>query len=232
MKKVALIVGHDVEGKSKGAINYLGEYESTFNFRIAKKVKSKLKDYDISVKIFTTDLKLHSTIGYEVSEFMPSMSLELHFNSFSSPAFGCEVLALEDDIASQALARLVAANISYSMGIKRRRDQGLYIISKGGRGFNNLNYLKIYQKKYFPKVLVEPCFANIKTKESQYFFEKEDEYVECLVKVVKTQLNLEPNNHTPDIRTPKPSKTGLRKSPKNIIDRIIIAIKKFFKGMY
>ena len=232
MKKVALIIGHNISGKSKGAINYLGEYESEFNYRVAKKVKNSLKKYKTSVRIFTKDHKTHRHIGFEVTEFMPEISLELHFNSFSKPAFGCEVLALKDDIESQALARLVAANISYSMGIKRRRDQGLYIISKGGRGYNNLNYIKKYQKKYFPKVLIEPCFANIKTKESEYFFEQEDDYVECLVKVIKTQLNLEPNNHTPDIKAPNTSKTGFKKSPKNIIDRIILTIKKFLKGLY
>jgi N-acetylmuramoyl-L-alanine amidase len=227
MKKLALIVGHNISGKRKGAKNYLGEYESEFNYRIAKKVKNKLKKFHCGVKIFTRDGKMLLDLSKEVTDFYPDMSLELHFNSFRKPAFGCEVLALEFDPESSALARLIAANISYGMDIKRRRDQGLYTIRKGGRGFKNLNYIRMHQKSNFPKVIVEPCFANIKTKESTFFFENEDEYVFCLVKSIKEQLKLESTKHVPDTK-----KIDFTKSPKNIIDRIILILKKLFRGLY
>jgi len=184
MKKIAIIVGHNVYGKKKGAKNYLGVHESTYNFGIAKDLRSQLKAASYNAKIFLRDGSCIKEVGENVAEFNPELSLELHFNAFRKPAFGCEVLALNLDIKSIKFAQLLAKNISHNLNTKLRHQDGVYEISKGGRGFWNLNHIRQNAKKDFPTVLVEPCFANIKTTESRLFFEKPHVYVLCLYNTI------------------------------------------------
>jgi N-acetylmuramoyl-L-alanine amidase len=225
MKKIALIVGHNIQGKNQGAINYLGESESSFNLRISKKIIEKLEGYKCAVAIFTRDGLSIGTVGREVAHFNPSLSIELHFNSFPEPTFGCEVLAIENDLNSYEFAQLIASYVSEVMGIKRRRDQGLFIVSQGGRGYNNLSSIEVNQVSPFPKVLVEPCFANIKTEESQFFFENEDKYAQLLADAIVVQAKL--------IKKIKKIPRVVKKeiSPKkSIIDKIITFIKNLLQG--
>jgi len=177
-KKIALIVGHYVHGKDKGAVNYLGETESSFNHRICKELQHQLKINRVDSKIFLRDdHKTITGVGRAVSEYKPEISIEFHFNSHSSKSFGCEVLATVEDYWSITVADIITDYIEDYLNIKQRGDKsGVLLISKGGRGFGNLDAVK----GDFAKVLIEPCFANIKTPDSQAIFEDESRYIECL----------------------------------------------------
>ena len=103
----------------------------------------------------------------------------LHFNAASSKrARGCEVLvsstaSKEDD----KIADLITDILNERLDIKERHNDGIKTVTKGQRGslmLNSLNDIGAIS------VLIEPCFANYATPESQAIFEHEDRYAEII----------------------------------------------------
>ena len=217
MHKIALIVGHELKGRKKGAKNYLGEYESEYNNRVALKVQESFEE----CRLFYRDGKTRKQTGKEVQDYNPDLSIELHFNAFHKPAFGCEVLALEDDLISQTFAKKLATVISDNMDIRLRHGSGLLKIGRLGRGYSNLKHAKSDHKPY-PVVLVEPCFANIRTKESEKFFEDPSDYIRCLVIAIKGHFN----HYEKKVRF---NDDNVEKSPKHILDAVAIQTRKLLK---
>jgi N-acetylmuramoyl-L-alanine amidase len=222
MKKIALIVGHYVNGKDKGAVSYTGEPESKYNLRIASKLSFELSKLGIEAKIYTRDEYVtFARIAESIKAFNAQISIELHFNSFAQAALGCECLALVGDNDSISFADLLTDKIADIMHVSERHDEfkkndGVLLIAKGGRGYNNLNIIKSANK--IPTVLIEPCFANIKTKESAKFFETEQLYVDSLSAAIVSWLN---STAVKSVNT-----KGLPVSPKNTVERIMNSVKK------
>jgi N-acetylmuramoyl-L-alanine amidase len=224
MSRLAIIIGHYVNGKDKGAVSYTGETESSYNLRIAKKLKTSLASHSIDVKIFTRDEYItFARISEGVKSFGAAISIELHFNSFSKAAFGCECLALEGDHNSISFADILTDKISEIMQVSERHKNGnidgVLLIAKGGRGFNNLKIVR-YDNN-IPVVLIEPCFANIKTKDSIKFFESEHLYVKSLEQSVIHWLSGKPVRDLGGKSIPV--------SPKNVVEKIMNSVKSDYK---
>lgn len=167
MNKVLFIIGHEVRGPKKGMTLYTGEKESEYNFRISPIISQVLNNNRIDTRVLVKDGLSHSDIQDKVKEYLPDIVIELHLNSFTGKAYGCECLALGDDNKSIFFADLLSDTISSNFNIKQRAEDGVLKISSGGRGYRNLKIIN--EALSCPVVIVEPCFANEKTDESERF---------------------------------------------------------------
>lgn len=191
MIKIALIVGHEINGKDRGAVNYKGETESSFNNRICQMLQQELGNRNIQSKIFYRDDIGIKGVALNVAQYDPDVSIEFHFNSFHRTARGCEALALENDTLSIEFADLITDVIRDNLGIEERNNNGVLLVGKGANGFWNLNYIDQFSKRPFPKIIIEPVFANIKTNESQRIFENEPEYVKSILMAIMSYFSHE-----------------------------------------
>ena len=196
MKKLAIIVGHTQ--RSQGATNYLGESEYTFNSRIAKMMTEYIYGkYDIKnirVKVFYRDVIGRSGVAALVKDWRADLSMELHFNSFKKKAYGCEILTLAHDTDSIEVADKITDEIAEKFCLRERHDDGVKELSDGDRGYYNLKLLES-----LPLVmLIEPCFANMKTAESIAIFEDERKYAIVLADQLVTTLI----GHKPEVSEP------------------------------
>ncbi|MDB4330158.1 N-acetylmuramoyl-L-alanine amidase [bacterium] len=192
--KIAVIVGHTK--KSKGASNYKGEDEFTFNSRIAEKIKTKMAEKYPSktVKIFFREDGYYSSavkkVGRSVGKWKAKISMELHFNSYKKAAYGCEVLVWEgakkisDTVKA---ADVLTDNLADKFVLKERGKNkykdgtygdGVKILPSKSRGA--LNIKACNDEGVSIAMLIEPCFANIEQGESRAIFENEDDYAELL----------------------------------------------------
>lgn len=183
-KKIQIVVGHN--RSSRGAVNYLGESEYTFNSRIAEKLAVKLAEYGHQTIIEKRPVASYSVqcdhIERETLKNQPDFSLHLHFNSYNKKVMGCEAYICGD--ASQSVIQRSAAFadtftdiLNERYGFKERYEDGVLKLYSGHNGYG----MMVKTSKYCPAVLVEPCFANIKTEESRLIFENEDKYVDVIV---------------------------------------------------
>lgn len=179
MNKVCIIVGHYINKADKGALAYNGQYESIINLNIAKNLTNKLQDFNISSLLVTKDDENYLD---HIHAFNPDFCIELHLNSASVKAFGCEALTLEDS-DSVALADIITDEIEAFLKIKQRRNRGILVVGSGGRGYKNL--LQIKNLVGCPCVIVEPAFINIKTEESEFFLNNQGLYVMALIVAIK-----------------------------------------------
>jgi N-acetylmuramoyl-L-alanine amidase len=182
--RVAIVVGHNQ--KAQGAVNYLGETEFSFNSRIAQKVRSQVENlgYPGAVAVlvrpevpsYTQQVK--SIVG-QARGF--DYAVELHFNSAAGPASGCEVLvAPTRTTEDEAIADEITDHLSERMDIRERGRDGVVVVQQGHGGFGMMDALS---RQGVVSVLVEPCFANVKSLESVAIFESEDEYASILAYV-------------------------------------------------
>jgi len=184
-KRIALIVGHTA--KRPGATNYLGESEYAFNSRIARDMEVMIEavSEDCVSRIFYRDGVGRSGVADKVIEWKADLSIELHFNSFAQKAKGCEILVLSDDRKSIDIADQITTKLSEEFGIVERHINGVKRLIDGNRGYYNLKLLQTIPIN----ILIEPCFANMKTKESQAIFENENRYVDVLAKELIIAVN-------------------------------------------
>lgn len=176
MKRISLIVGHTE--KSPGATNYKEESEYSFNSRVANKIAKHIQNItdQAHTKVFYRDGIGRSGVAKLVTEWRADISLELHFNSFRKVAYGCEILVLDENLIKNSLSFDVADDITDRLAekfmLKERGTDGVNPIDDGDRGYYNLKLLQSIPIN----MLIEPCFANIKTAESSAIFEDEDKY--------------------------------------------------------
>lgn len=189
VQRIAIIVGHTK--KSKGAVNYKGESEYDFNKRIAKEIKDYLDNFSKKTTgIFLRDGIGRSGVAQAVAAWNADLSIELHFNSFETMAYGCEILVwnrsrnftdtvIMADEMTDDLAR--AFNLRERNSFKTEdgiiRD-GVLILTDKDRGSYNLRAMEDAGVKY--SMLIEPCFANYKNTESEAIFENEKKYAETI----------------------------------------------------
>lgn len=200
MVRVVIIVGHTSE--KGGANNYLGESEFNFNSRIAAQVRDIVnKKYKSFVEVVV--LERHSG-GFSILEpelrlFRPDCSIELHFNSFSKKAYGCEILAYKDALHAEDTIRLADRITDRMQAVYGFRERNIYqldddsvadgvkVLSEG-RGVKNL---KIVHNCGIPVAMIfEPVFGNFETSESKAFFENEQTYVDFLVDAIGEDVRL------------------------------------------
>jgi len=189
IEKIAIVVGHT--GRSKGALNYRKESEYDFNKRIAKLIKEYLDNFSSK----TTGIILRDGIGRsgaakKCKEWGADLTLELHFNSFRKIAYGCEVLCYADSkhfnetvIMADELTDDLAKEFKLGERHTLRTDDGelrdgVKVTKSKDRGGYNLRSMNDLGIKY--SMLIEPCFANYKTPESEAIFENERKYAETI----------------------------------------------------
>lgn len=193
-KRIAILVGHrQISGE--GAVNYLGETEYSFNYRIAHKLTGKLKrEMEIDGGLFYRE-KYESIplIGEDIAEYDPDLCIELHFNSYHRPITGAvsEVLISKEysNYKTIMLAKMFLDGMKNAFNFKNR---GMKRIQKGDRGHINLDSI-LRCNKYVTCILVEPVFANFPTAEAVEFFDMEDEYVDMLFNTIKNWYHFNEN---------------------------------------
>jgi len=189
VKSVGIVVGHTE--KSQGAVNYKGESEYSFNSRIAMLMRKYIIDNSPKkCEVLFRDIIGRSGVAKSAKNLGLDLTLELHFNSFNKVAYGCEILvyqhAKEFDttgIFADELTDLLAKKFDLKQRHNYRDEQeelrdGVKLIQKGDRGAYNLTSMEDQGIKY--AMLIEPCFANIETKESRAIFENEKDYAELV----------------------------------------------------
>lgn len=179
---IGVIVGHN--SKAQGAVNYKGETEFAFNTRVANKMK-QIIDANPHFDCVIYNREPGSSFGDEIFELAQKIkkdqclfTIELHFNSGPTGARGCEILVHTKNKLAVKIADAITDQIEYKFGIKQRDQDGVKELKKGDRGAYNITALEDAGVKV--PLLVEPCFANVKTAESQKIFDDEDKYAELL----------------------------------------------------
>lgn len=191
---ILLVVGHT---KAKfGAATYKHEREYEWNKKLALEIKLQVE------RIWKERGETHKRIEIQLRDngglkgafgrgnaMKPDLTLELHFNSFSKPAYGVETLVLEDDEDSAELGHCLSMMIAERFDFRKRnsfkhREHGKLVgvkpvgyykksrwsIPKRERGTYNLEIARDYTTAPF-RLLVEPTFLNFKTKESEQIVE-------------------------------------------------------------
>jgi N-acetylmuramoyl-L-alanine amidase len=175
---MAIVVGHD--HINQGAINYLGETEYKFNSRIARYLERGLLTKEghlgLEVRIFYKDGTTERDVAKDIADWGASYALELHFNSFRGKARGCEILIDRHvphfNHAFRSADKL-SDRLSRIFKVFQRRIDGVFVIDSGDRGHRSLHEMS---KQGVTGFIVEPCFANKKTRESQAIFNNEQLY--------------------------------------------------------
>jgi N-acetylmuramoyl-L-alanine amidase len=180
VERIAIIVGHTK--KQPGAKNYLGEHEYDWNTKIAKEMYEYIKNYSTKeVGVFRRDGIGRTGVAEKVADWKADLSIELHFNSFKKKAYGCEVLVHKNARNYQHTFRIadeLTDALATAFQLKERNEDGVKSITDKDRGAYNLRALIDRQVKYV--ILVEPCFANIKTAESAAIMEQPQKYAEVV----------------------------------------------------
>lgn len=175
MKKIAFIVGHSLT--AQGATNYLNESEYRFNFKVAEYVCKYFNYKQVTWFVKTDNYILH------VKAFNPDLIIELHFNAFSQPVFGCESLCLQYPNRIK-ISKNFNEEFSKRFNIKNRGTR--ILSSKHDRGFRNLQPFTQYNMFIF-----EPCFANFKTSDSVKIIENWQNYAHFLIDYCNYYLGYE-----------------------------------------
>jgi N-acetylmuramoyl-L-alanine amidase len=189
VKKVAIVVGHCQ--RSPGAVNYRNETEYSFNKRVATYIKAYLENYSgKECGIFLRDGIGRTGVAEKTKAWGADLTLELHFNSFRTVAYGCEVLVLSgakhfDESVVMADELTDDLNREFKLGERHTfktddgeiRD-GVKVLNSEDRGSYNLRAMENVGIKY--SLLIEPCFANFRTRESEIIFENERKYAEVV----------------------------------------------------
>lgn len=183
IKKIpfAIVVGHDQ--KDQGAFNYLNESEWSFNRRVGKKVQAILLDKGLSVSLVQKIPGLRyrdecEAVVEALRDLKVTHALELHFNWFVSEILGCEAL-----VSSFGDSFKLAAGILNELVNRGFKHRG---IKQGEGQIRGMALLKMMSQKGIEGVILEPCFGNFKTKESEFIFESEDLYCAILADQIET----------------------------------------------
>ena len=179
---IAILVGHN--SVAQGADNYKGESEFKFNSRIARKLLPKINKQAVIIKRpaiadYTANCK-HVKKLVEALEV--PLVLSLHFNAYDKPAYGAEALLITTmSEIDNKLGDKITDLLNEKLGFKERGEDGVKLLRQGTRAYKMHSYVEAAGSLL---VTIEPCFANIKHKESEALFENEDKYVDILVEAI------------------------------------------------
>jgi len=163
--KIALVRGHG--GNDPGALGN-GTSEVEYNSWVMDYIASKTTR---NLKCF----KGESSVGAITKSllFLPDITIQLHCNSYNELAHGCEVLVIDGDRKSYAIAEKFAKEFTVKFGRKLRRPEafGKKLLSSSDRGAASLKATLIGVK-----ILVEPFFIDNKND-----FLSKEEYAKFLL---------------------------------------------------
>lgn len=157
--KIALVRGHG--GSDSGAVGN-GTSEVEYNTWVMDYVT---KNTTRNVKQFLGDSSL-GAVAKSLS-FIPDVTIQFHLNSYNGSAKGCEVLVIDGDTKSYAIAEAFAKGFTERFGrvLRRPETKGKKMLSSSDRGVASLKASPIGAR-----ILVEPFFIDNK----QDFVSKEE----------------------------------------------------------
>lgn len=189
MKRLAIVVGHNSE--KQGAVRGdTGETEFVWNSDLAKMIEDEAQDYaGLEVKTFYRQPGLGYSreirrVYEETDRWGANATVELHFNSSSSPnATGTETLT-SGTPASMALAVSVNQEMVAALGLK---DRGVKTRSATDRGGASL------MSGRAPAVLIEPFFgSSTKGQQATDSSSEKRALAEAVVRGVASSMNAMP----------------------------------------
>ncbi|QYR57798.1 N-acetylmuramoyl-L-alanine amidase [Fusobacterium vincentii] len=178
MKKVALIVGHNL--RSKGAYSSIIGSEFDYWRRIAKEIKNIIPGvvdvYERSPDIYYT--REMFKVLEKLNQFQYNFCLELHFNSSTNPqACGCECYLYHTNDKAKMLATNFMVRLQNVFGTQIRNNHGINLVAnshtRGGYGIC---------KSKWTYILIEPFFGSNPGEAKK--FSDENKIVELLVKFI------------------------------------------------
>lgn len=186
---VAIIVGHTKI--KQGATAYNGESEYIFNSKAAYIIVERLKLYGINAKVFFRDDGGLYGCAHDIKEHFETVDLtfELHFNAYKKVAFGTECLIADkgerhqDKRKCHEFADILTDRFSEIYRMRERHDDGVKTVEKGDRGEYNLRIMHKVTKAPVA-LLFEPCFMNIKNRESEQIIERPGDYAANVADII------------------------------------------------
>lgn len=153
--RVALVVGHNSKRKGAYAPGPIGEYEYTFNGRVADLLEERQPSGSV-VKVFRrTSLGSYSKeidrTYSEVSAWVPDIIVELHFNGYNGrTGYSC-MLSAKSSPLSIEIGNVFQGKVVEATGFK---DRGVIQVGRSDRGGRALYALDI------PTIITEPFFGD------------------------------------------------------------------------
>jgi len=149
--KIALVRGHG--GNDPGAVGN-GTNEVEYNTWVMDYVASKTTR---NLECFKSDSSVKAVLSS--LPFKPDITIQLHLNSYNEVAHGCEVLVIDGDRKSYAIAEKFAKEFTIKFGRKLRRPEafGKKLLSSSDGGAASLKATLVGVK-----ILVEPFFIDNK----------------------------------------------------------------------
>ncbi len=152
---IGICVGHSRPNDS-GALSITGVNEWLFNVRVAALLKKHLYDEGISSIVYdeyegSGYSNAMSWVGRKMEEDKVTAAIELHFNSASPTASGCEMLYYHNSESGRRLASSLQIEVITEYNTKNRGIKPLKRFSRGG-GF--------LVKTKCPAVICEPFFGS------------------------------------------------------------------------
>lgn len=150
-KKIAILRGHG--GGDSGATGN-GTSEVEYNTWVMQYIEANTPD---NVKCFYGSSSMdavNKSLG-----FSPDITIQLHLNSYNGSAKGCEVLVIDGDTKSYAIAESFADAFTKKFNRVKRRPEanGKKLLDSSDRGVASLK-----ATKKGIKILVEPFFIDNK----------------------------------------------------------------------
>ena len=158
MKKIAIIVGHNLKSQGAQSIEPINRSEFDFNSEVAALMVEKSSSYDFDLKIFNRQnrgsySKEIKEVYKKVDDWNADYSIELHFNSAVFTVSGSEVLT-SGSPNSEHFATLVQNEFVKLFNRTGTSNRGVKVRKKGSRG-----YLSLVSGKA-PAIIVEPFFGS------------------------------------------------------------------------
>lgn len=190
-RKIGLIVGHN--SMKQGAANYKGEGEYSYYSRLAPVIAKRLIRENIEVYIIKRPaLRSYNSQCERVANRAEQIGLNfaicLHFNSAGKGARGCEVLTVDPyskKTNAVKFADLYTDLLNKEQGFRERGIDGVKLVKSGHNGFGMLHAL---DRRGVDACIIEPCFANHQTFESEYIFENEYAHADVIARAIAKTL--------------------------------------------
>lgn len=172
---LVLIVGHSARAGGAGSVAPLSMDEYRYNTLVAEDCEAFGEDLGLKVHVLFKDNMGSQAVGAKASKLVKDAGagrvIELHFNSATPSARGCEVIYDTREKGNAAFATRLRDNIANVLGVPKRR---VLDRTASGRGAANIRYVTV------TGALVEPAFGSNKL-DATALLTKRAEYAKCLV---------------------------------------------------
>ena len=168
MNKIAFVVGHDI--KEQGAFSFhLKKTEFVYHSEVASHLPFDIYWRNPDIKGYKSKMQ---DLANRINKQDYSAVIELHFNSATPTANGCEALFFGGSAIGKRWSQVYVDKIVQAYGMRNRGV--LAITSESQRGYWFLKLMKA------PAIILEPFFGS---NPESLKFEDTKKYAEELVKI-------------------------------------------------